>query len=1355
MSSKPETPRSGPLPPPWAGAVGPWVAVAALAAWSAHPTAWFLAVAALGVVAAATGAAGVGRWRSVGLAVLVGGTVAGFAAHHRSAEVAGDWDGYWARQEARVGERIESALEERLLAAERAASAVAALAADSLPSDPGPLARVRSEARVAAVALYGPDGDLRTWDGVHRGHVPEEVQRGLRRYAYGDLPLFGYLYVTAPTASGGTAMAAVLLRADLPSRLAGGADDFASDFHRRWGEVIRLVSAPGDEGVPGWDWRLGERTLFTVVLQVPTPEARTTKGLGTWRSRIGAVALLAWLFLALGTPAGRGMVGAAASGALLMALLLPFQQIGALAPAFDPAAFAFPGTGSLSLGRLCALTLAAVATAAALPALPGVLGPRTVGLLGAALVPAALLWLASGVQDATLAEGSMGWLAFQAGAVLAVTLVSGILLGLARSAASRPGRMVAVAVAVGAAMGVAAAGWVWWRGHLPIWAPVLWAIPLALAATSSVRGRGGQAWGTWLLAGFLAATAGIPFAWGERVEARRGVAAEYLTRLALPDEPEVEDALRELAASATALAGRGERGVGLLYAAWRAGGLAELGTPAWLTIWSSAGIPGEELRIGVAQRPAVAYEILESPLPVGEPRIQLQNRDDARYVLRVTLPGGEILTVATPPFADPASLAVLSPLFAGGDLGRSHPVTIVPRAAWEGTRDGVRWTRARSGWRAEAPLSYANALYRAQYPVELPGPLLAGARAILLLTGNLLVLALAWGGGRALLGGGVPAPLQLSGVALSFRARVTLALFGFFVLAVALFGTVAYRTLAGTSGRAAQVLAGRVVEDAAGWYVEVGGRMQALSRRVGAELLEYRGGELGEGSVEELVALGLYEAWLPSRVHRRLARGEDVRDFDEAALGNWAYVSAFRRLPDGNVLVAHVPRSAGASAIRSSDVLEFLAVAVLLGALLSLGLAFLVGRTLTRPIRALQLASERVGAGDLGLTLPEERSDEFGAVFRAFNRMVSRVRRARRQLVRTTRRTKAIMEAAAVGMVALDADGRVTLANPRAAGLLGQRIEVGERLPPGGRLGRGLTDWLADFLEGIHAEADVELQDGERRIRVRARRLERLPARGGAVIALEDVTDELRTERVLAWGEMARQVAHEVKNPLTPMKLSVQHIRRAWDDRRPDFEAILVRNADAILGEIDRLAAIAKSFSRFGAPGDPGATPLEAVDVPAVVREVLALYRGSEGPVAFEDAVPSTLPPVRARVKEMKEVLVNLLENARIATPLGGTVRVEAAADIEGRGLRLQVVDTGSGIPEGLRARVFEPQFSTRSTGAGLGLAIVRRLVESWGGAVALESREGEGTRVTVSLEVWEEGDGDAGVASGGGFGHL
>jgi two-component system nitrogen regulation sensor histidine kinase NtrY len=237
------------------------------------------------------------------------------------------------------------------------------------------------------------------------------------------------------------------------------------------------------------------------------------------------------------------------------------------------------------------------------------------------------------------------------------------------------------------------------------------------------------------------------------------------------------------------------------------------------------------------------------------------------------------------------------------------------------------------------------------------------------------------------------------------------------------------------------------------------------------------------------------------------------------------------------------------------------------------------------------------------------------------------------------------------------------------------------------------------------------------------------------VLVLEDVTNEITSARVLAWGEMARQVAHEIKNPLTPIKLAVQHVRRAWADGRDDFGIILDRNVDAVLREIDHLGEISRAFARFGAPAEPGA-PVDAVDVHRVADEVLALYRGGRDGVEYALDVPVDAPRVHARAGELKEVLVNVLENARAALHGGGSVRIAAAETGGGEWLHLDVADSGEGIPADALPRIFEPQFSTRSSGTGLGLAIVRRLVESWGGEVTVDSAPGEGTTVHLRLRV-------------------
>jgi two-component system nitrogen regulation sensor histidine kinase NtrY len=511
--------------------------------------------------------------------------------------------------------------------------------------------------------------------------------------------------------------------------------------------------------------------------------------------------------------------------------------------------------------------------------------------------------------------------------------------------------------------------------------------------------------------------------------------------------------------------------------------------------------------------------------------------------------------------------------------------------------------------------------------------------------------------------------------------------------------------------------------------------MELLAREVGADLLEYRDGELREGSADELVQLGLYEGWIPEPQHRALADRKEIRGSLRSSLGGWQYVMAYRRLPDGDILATPVPVELGATALRRQEVADLLGFVIVLGAALSLGLALLVGRTLTRPIETLQVASERVGSGNLEVRLPEDRRDEFGSVFGAFNRMVLRIRRARRDLLRTTRRTQAIVEEAATGVVALDSGGRVTLVNPRAESLLNEDIPVGEPLP--GREGEAaeLVRWVDLYFRDGLREANTEFQMGTRRIRIRARRVSEEGPIGGAVLSLEDVTDELRAERILAWGEMAQQVAHEVKNPLTPMKLSVQHLQRAWEDRRPDFHEILKKNVEVILREIDHLAGIARSFSRFGAPKAAGQLPLQAVSLSQVAEEVMNLYGGGKGALTFRCDISTGVPLIQARESELREVLINLLENSRAAIPSQGTVTV--GAEVGGSSVEVQVRDDGTGIDPDLLPRIFEPHFSTRSMGTGLGLAIVRRLVESWGGNVTAESEVGKGTVVRILIPVW------------------
>lgn len=220
-----------------------------------------------------------------------------------------------------------------------------------------------------------------------------------------------------------------------------------------------------------------------------------------------------------------------------------------------------------------------------------------------------------------------------------------------------------------------------------------------------------------------------------------------------------------------------------------------------------------------------------------------------------------------------------------------------------------------------------------------------------------------------------------------------------------------------------------------------------------------------------------------------------------------------------------------------------------------------------------------------------------------------------------------------------------------------------------------------------------------------------------------------RAERVLAWGEMARQVAHEIKNPLTPIRLGVQHLRRARSDSRVDYDRVLNENVTRILAEIDRLDEIARSFSRYGsAPAD--LPPAEPVDVASVTRDIAALEQMGDRKVKWRLRGSDRPVWAMARKDEMRDVLLNIFENARLA----GARHVDITLQEDDDRVRIETVDDGAGIPAVVMPRIFEPHFSTRTTGSGLGLAVTRRLIEAWGGEILITSDEGIGTRVLILL---------------------
>lgn len=235
----------------------------------------------------------------------------------------------------------------------------------------------------------------------------------------------------------------------------------------------------------------------------------------------------------------------------------------------------------------------------------------------------------------------------------------------------------------------------------------------------------------------------------------------------------------------------------------------------------------------------------------------------------------------------------------------------------------------------------------------------------------------------------------------------------------------------------------------------------------------------------------------------------------------------------------------------------------------------------------------------------------------------------------------------------------------------------------------------------------------------------------GAVIVLEDVTPLMQAQKVAAWGEVARKLAHEIKNPLTPIKLSAQRVRKAHLKRANDFDRVLSESIEAIVCEVDALQNLVDEFAQFARL--PPSRPIDA-SLNVVVDGALALYETAYPQITIVRKLDETLPNLRLDAPQIKRVVINLVDNAIAAMGEKGEIEVATAHDATEKHARLTVSDQGPGVSPANRETIFAPNFSTKRKGSGLGLAIARRIVEDHGGEIRVEDNTPRGARFVIEL---------------------
>jgi signal transduction histidine kinase len=545
---------------------------------------------------------------------------------------------------------------------------------------------------------------------------------------------------------------------------------------------------------------------------------------------------------------------------------------------------------------------------------------------------------------------------------------------------------------------------------------------------------------------------------------------------------------------------------------------------------------------------------------------------------------------------------------------------------------------------------------------------------------------------------------------------------------------------------AQQILGERLLRLEPGYGVDtaLGDRLLSdLAEIVHHEVNLYWGSSVYASSKHELFTAGLLPNRIPGEIYSRLAMLGYSLSARTNRVGNTAYLEIYAplRSPDAPVgeerLFLSMPLLAqqeeAANELAHLRRHGFQATVGLFLLLVAVGTR--LARNFTRPLMELIEGTRRIAAGAPSLDLaPTEL--ELAALVEAVDEMALRIAEGRERLVREKQVVERMVENITSGVVSLDRERRVLMHNRVAAELLG--VSVGEALDQVAE-GNARLAPVAVFLRkaverpGEMARQTVRLAEpgsGEREWS-----LVWVPVPGtgepSALLVVEDATEVLRGQRLLAWAEMARIIAHEIKNPLTPIRLSTEHLREVYRSAPEQLDRVFERCTVNILTQVEELRSIASEFSTYSAilqidpkPGDLTRAIEELVEgYMAAPPEGVVVSLETDGPI-----------PARFDAKLLGRAMRNLLENAMRASAGGGRVTVQVERQ-NGRA-RIAVQDEGPGVrPENL-PRIFDPYFSTHDTGTGLGLPIARRVVEEHGGTITARNRSGRGLEVVITLPV-------------------
>jgi two-component system, NtrC family, nitrogen regulation sensor histidine kinase NtrY len=431
---------------------------------------------------------------------------------------------------------------------------------------------------------------------------------------------------------------------------------------------------------------------------------------------------------------------------------------------------------------------------------------------------------------------------------------------------------------------------------------------------------------------------------------------------------------------------------------------------------------------------------------------------------------------------------------------------------------------------------------------------------------------------------------------------------------------------------------------------------------------------------------------------------------------------------------------------------------VLLSSLL--WIALYLAKQVTIPIQALAEGTREVSAGNFEYQVPEQTHDELGTLVRSFNSMTTQLRDSRAQIDQFTRNLQqavqelerrrqlieTVLENIPTGVLSLDTDGNILRANPAVMEIFGAKAKDARNIEElvGTEDARAIRYLFRRALRTGVVSQELEIVASGRLMHaaVTVSSLGPRRANSGFVLVLDDLTELLRAQKAAAWQEVARRIAHEIKNPLTPIQLSAQRLARYLEKRAesgestprdPELARLVEESSRLIEREVGTLAALVNEFSQF--VRFPAAK-FDSADVNNIVREAVEVFANRLDGITLSTSLSSQMLPIRADAPLLRSVIVNLIDNAAEALE-SSTVKnitVETRARVELDSVEIVVSDTGHGISPQDKDKLFLPHFSTKDRGTGLGLAIAARIVAEHGGGIRVEDNSPVGSRFILEL---------------------